>query len=88
MDNTALWTNNAGSFIANRTSLALGKTFYSIANMTRKKQQDEERKRLLRLGAYDNNPVIAPTVHTLNKQALFKKRQEKQDRNSMADTLL
>ena len=88
MDNTALRTHNAGSFIVNRPSLALGKTFFSLANMTRKKQQDEERKKLLRLGAYDNNPVIAPTVHTLNKQALFKKRQERQDRNNMLDAHL
>ena len=39
-------------------------------------------------GAYENNPVIAPTVNTLNKQALFKKRQEKQDRNNMIDSHL
>ena len=39
-------------------------------------------------GAYENNPVIAPTVNTLNKQALFKKRQERQDRNNTLDTHL
>ena len=63
--------------VTNRPSLALGKTFYSIANKQSEKKREEDRKKLQR-AAFDNNPVIAPTVNTLNKQALFKKRQERQ----------